>query len=490
MNEILNLEPKSVIKFFYEINQIPRGSGNEQAISDYLVDFAKTRNLEVIQDEFLNVLISKPCTAGYENAPGVIMQGHMDMVCDKNEDTVHDFTKDPIDMIIDGDHLTANGTTLGADNGIAVAMGLAVLDNNNLEHAALELIITTDEEVGMTGAMRFDANLLKGKYFLNLDSEEEGEFTVSCAGGLKSFINLPIQKHEIKTKGLMCKEIAIKKLTGGHSGVDIHKSRANAIKLTGRILCKLDEKVEIQLVDIHGGLKDNIIPREAFFTVVFPENEESTFEEVLDNVCSDLATEYRTTEPNIEVISDTLDVPETIEVIEEDDMEKVIFLLMGLPNGIQTMSPEIKDFVESSLNIGKIAIEDDHIVYLFAVRSSIRSLKYHISDQLELFARHTNADFIKTAEYPEWPLQQDSALLTKAIEVYKAKYNKEPLVKGIHAGLEPGVFLEKRTDFEAISLGPDMDAVHSPDEWLSISSVGRTYDYLIDLLKSLNEYRV
>ncbi len=485
MNELFNLEPKDVIKFFYDINQIPRGSGDEQAISDWLVDFAKTRGFDVIQDEFLNVLISKPATKGYENAPGIIMQGHMDMVCDKNEETVHDFTKDPIDMYIDGDHLTANGTTLGADNGIAVAMGLAVLDSQDLEHGPLELIVTTDEEVGMTGALNFDVNLLKGKYFLNLDSEEEGEFTVSCAGGLKSIINLPISKQVISSEGLICKEIALKKLTGGHSGVDISKCRANAIKLTGRILCKLDERVDIQLIDIHGGQKDNVIPRETFFTVIFPKEQEKAFEEVLDVIAEDLAIEYRTTEPTIEIISDTLDVPDEVEVLEEENLEAVIFLLMGVPNGVQTMSADLEDFVESSLNIGKIAVEDDHIIFLFAIRSSIRSLKYHITEQLELFARHTNAEFIKTAEYPEWPLQKDSELLTKAIAVYTNKYGKAPLVKGIHAGLEPGVFLEKRTDIEAISLGPDMDAVHSPDEWLSISSLERTYDFLKDLLANL-----
>lgn len=485
MSELFNLEPKNVIKFFYDINQIPRGSGDEQAISDFLVDFAKTRGFEVIQDEFLNVLMSKPATPGYEDAPGVIIQGHMDMVCDKNEDTVHDFTKDPIEMIIDGDHLTANGTTLGADNGIAVAMGLAVFDSSDLQHGPLEMIVTTDEEVGMTGAIEFDKSLLKGEYFLNLDSEEEGEFTVSCAGGLKSIINLPISKQLLKSEGFICKEIALKKLTGGHSGVDINKNRANAIKLIGRILCKLDEKVDIQLIDIHAGQKDNVIPREAFFTVVFPKEQEDAFEGVLDDVALLLANEYRATEPTIELISDTLDVPDEIEVLEEENLEAVIFLLMGLPNGVQSMSAEIKDFVESSLNIGKIAVEDDHIVFLFAVRSSVASLKYHISEQLELFAKHTNADFIKTAEYPEWALVAESELLNKAVEVYTAKYGKAPLVKGIHAGLEPGVFLEKRSDIQAISLGPDMDAVHSPDEWVSISSLERTYDYLKDLLAAL-----
>ncbi len=485
MTTYFELEPKNVLKQFYDINQIPRESGNEQAISDFLVAFAKERDLEVIQDKSLNVLIRKPATKGYENKPGFILQGHMDMVCEKNADTVHDFTKDPISMLVEDDHLTADGTTLGADNGIAVAMSLAILDDQTLEHPELEVLVTTDEEVGMTGALNFDSSLLKGKYFLNLDSEEEGEFVISCAGGLKAIINLPVQKKPINMSGMLLKEVALRKLIGGHSGVEIDKCRANAIKLTGRILCKLDEKVDIHLVDIYGGKKDNVIPRETFFQVVIPESEEDNFNETLDSLGKEISNEYRTSDPDIEIVSDTLDSEETVDVIDEEDMESAIFLLMGLPNGIQTMSAELEGFVESSLNIGKIAVEDDHIVYLFAIRSGVRSIKYHITNILEMFASYTKAEFIKTAEYPEWPLKKDSILLDQAIALYKKKTGKEPIVKSLHAGVEPGVFLEKRDDIEAISLGPDMQAVHSPDEWVSISSIQRTYEFLCDLLAEL-----
>ncbi len=440
MNELLNMEPRSVLKYFYEINQIPRESGNEKEVSDYLVAFAKERNLEVTRDESLNVMIRKPGTKGMEEAPGVIIQGHMDMVCEKNADSDHDFTKDPIRMLIDGDHLTADGTTLGADNGIAVAMGLAVLDADNLEHPPLEVVVTTDEEVGMTGALNFDISSLKGKYFLNLDSEEEGEFTVSCAGGLKAMINQPIQRQTVSTDGLVCKEVAVRGLIGGHSGVEIDKCRANAARLTGRILCKLDESVEMQLVDIHSGTKDNVIPREAFFTVVFPKEQESAFDEILDRVGAEVSNEYRTSDPDITLVSETLDIGTQVEVLFEQNMESAIFLLMGLPGGIQTMSAELEGFVESSLNLGKIAVEDDHIVYLFAVRSSVRSLKYYITDQLELFARYTGSEFIKTAEYPEWPLKKDSGLADRASEVFERMYGKTPIIQSIHAGVEPGVF--------------------------------------------------
>lgn len=485
MNTYFELEPKNVLKHFYDINQIPRASGNEQAISDFLVNFAKERGFDVIQDESLNVLITKPATEGYEDKPGFILQGHMDMVCEKNADTNHDFTKDPIKMLVEGDHLTADGTTLGADNGIAVAMSLAVLDDQTLKHPQIEVLVTTDEEVGMTGALNFDASQLKGKYFLNLDSEEEGEFVISCAGGMKAFINLPIQKKKMSMEGMMLKEVALRKLIGGHSGVDIAECRANAIKLTGRILCKLDEKVDIHLIDIFGGTKDNVIPREAFFQVVIPESEEELFNKTLDELGAEISNEYRTSDPDIEIVSDNMDAQGDVEVIEEQDMETAIFLLMCLPNGIQTMSAELEGFVESSLNIGKIAVEDDHIVYLFAIRSGVRSLKYHIANQLETFAANTKAEFIMTAEYPEWPMKKESALLDKALALYKEKTGKDALVQSIHAGLEPGVFLEKLDDIEAISIGPDMKAVHSPDEWVSISSLKRTYEFLCDLLAEL-----
>ncbi len=482
---IYDLEPQSVMKFFYEINQIPRGSGNEKQISDYLVEFAKERQLEVVQDDALNVLIRKAATPGYENHKGVIIQGHMDMVCSKNAGVDHDFEKDPIDMLIDGDYITANGTTLGADNGIAVAMGLALLDAQDVKHPELEVIITTDEEVGLNGAIAFDANQLRGGYFLNLDSEEEGEFTIGCAGGLKSIINLPVYKETIETDSLICKEVAITKLLGGHSGVDIENYRANAVKLTGRILCKLDEEFDFSLLDIYGGDKDNVIPREAFFTIVFSKEEQERFDQVLDTIAQKIQHEYQSSDPNIEIVSKTIDVEKTVEVLAEASLESLIFLLMTVPNGIQTMSPELKGFVESSLNIGKVAVEDDHVVFLFAVRSSIASLKEHITNQLKCYANYCNAEFIKTAEYPEWPVKNDTELLKKAVEVYTNMYKKEPIVKSIHAGLEGGVFMEKLPHLEAISLGPDMDGVHSPDERVSISSIQRTYTYLINLIEAL-----
>lgn len=486
MSSVLKgLEPERVFYYFEEISKIPRGSGNEQEISDYLVAFAKERGLYVNQDSYLNVIIKKDGTTGYENAPTVIIQGHIDMVCEKNANTDHDFENDGIKLLIDGDFITADGTTLGADNGIAVAYALALLDADNIAHPPLEIIMTTDEEVGMTGALNMDVSELVGNYFINMDSEEEGELCVSCAGGLRAHINLPFNSSEIKTSDYIIKEISVKNLKGGHSGMDIDKGRANANKLTGRILCKLNEKLDIKLIDIYGGMKDNVIPRESFCTIAINKNDEETFIELLDSVSSNIANEYRTSDPDITIYSSTINCETTVEVIDSDALQKVVFLLMTLPNGIQTMSSELEDIVESSLNLGRVAKEDDKIVFLFAIRSSIRSLKYHITKQIELFAKMCNAEFIKTNEYPEWEYNKDSKLLNICVETYEKMYGKKPLVKAIHAGLEPGVFIEKLPKLDAISFGPDTIDVHSPDEKVSISSTRRTWEFLCNVLKEI-----
>ncbi len=483
---IYELEPKSVMQFFYAINQIPRGSGNEKEISDYLLRFAKERGLDAIQDEALNVLIRKPATAGYENQTGVILQGHMDMVCSKNADVDHDFTKDPIQMYVDRDDITANGTTLGADNGIAVAMGLALLDANDINHPALEVIITTEEEVGLNGAIAFDGNQLQGGYFINLDSEEEGEFTIGCAGGLKGMLKIPIQRTLINTEDYLCKEIALTKLIGGHSGVDILHYRGNAIKLTGRILCKLKESINFSIVDIEGGEKDNVIPRECFTTLIFPKKDEHLFDEQLDCLAQYIQDEYGQTDSNIELVSKTIDIPKSVHTFSDETISTLLFLLQTLPNGIQTMSPVVQGFVESSLNLGVICCEEEHIVLSSAIRSNKASLKTYISDQLRCYSTYCNVEFVTTADYPAWPDNPNSQLLQQAVDVYKSMYHQEPIIKTIHAGLEVGVFMEKCPHLEAISIGPNMASIHSPDERLSIASTQRTYAYLIKLLESLS----
>jgi dipeptidase D len=480
MAVLAHLEPKSVFHFFENISRIPRGSGNEKAISDYVVAFAKERNLQVYQDEFNNVIIKKNGTLGYENLPTVIIQGHLDMVCEKNMDKIHDFVNDPIDLKIEEDFILANGTTLGADNGIAVAYALALLDSDTISHPPLEVLFTTDEEIGMKGALELDTNQLTGQYFINLDSEEEGELLVSCAGGLKAYIHLPIEfDSSIHTKAF---QIMIKGLKGGHSGMEIDKNRANSNKLMGRLLYTLDNQIDFELFDIGGGLKDNAIPREAFASVLLPEEEMGTFIDTLNHIETIFKSEYKTSDPDIQIIIEPMD---SVDKIFSSDMKsQIIFLLLNLPNGIQTMSADIEGLVESSLNLGVVQREEEYVNFIIAVRSSVKSLKYHIRDQIKVFADCLNADFIETAEYPEWAYQRQSKLRDLFVKTHEDMYGKRPLIKALHAGLECGVFAEKIPGLDLISLGPDMFDVHTPDEKVSIGSTKRTWEYLIKVMEN------
>lgn len=483
--KLKNLKPEKVFYYFEEISNIPRRSGNEKELSDYMVKFAKDRGLKVYQDDSWNVIIWKDATAGYEGAPGAILQGHLDMVCEQNAGTGHDFEKDPIDLIIDGEWLTANGTTLGADNGIALAYALAVLDSDDCEHPALEVVFTTDEEVGLTGAQSLDKSLLKSKYFINLDSEEDGELTVGCAGGLKAGFRLPIIRTSNVYDVPAVKRIELKNLKGGHSGVDINKQRQNADRVMGRILSHLRSEFSFRLIDINGGTKDNVIPREASATIVLEDGQIGLFNDMFREVTEMIKAENRTSEPNLTVTEETLSYSEDVKIFSKLTTDNVIFTLINVPNGIQTMSADLEGMVESSLNLGKCGIEGDEVEFLFAVRSSVRSLKYHITNQLEWFAGQIGAKFIQNADYPEWPFKPESNLLKVAADIYEEMFGKKSVVKAIHAGLEPGAFLEKLPHLDAISFGPDMEDVHSPDERLHIASAERNYRYLLAILKAL-----
>ncbi|VDN46024.1 Aminoacyl-histidine dipeptidase [Petrocella atlantisensis] len=484
-NKLEGLEPKKVFHYFEAISQIPRRSGHEKQLSDYMVGFAKERGLEVHQDEYLNVIIKKPGTAGYEDAPITIIQGHLDMVCEQNEGTDHDFEKDPIDLVIEGAWLTANGTTLGADNGIAIAYAMALLDAEDIPHPPLEVVMTTDEEVGLTGALKMDKSLLKGSYFINLDSEEEGELTVGCAGGLKATLRLPIS-HTVKVfDEAKVQVIEIKNLKGGHSGVDIDKNRANADHLMGRILSHLRKGCSFRIVDFVGGSKDNVIPREAKAIIVYESVDHSSFENLYEEVKAQIKKENRTVEPALTIDIKSMEYNKSLKVFSRKTTDQLIYTLINIPKGIQTMSADLEGMVESSLNLGKCAVEGDTVVMLFAIRSNIRSLKYHMTTQLEWFAKQIGATLTPTADYPEWEFKPDSRLLDKAALVYEDMFNKKPLVKAIHAGLEPGAFLEKLPHLDAISFGPDMEEVHSPNERLHIESTMRTWEFLKALLKAL-----
>ncbi len=416
--KLAELEPKNVFHHFEEISNIPRASHNEKQLSDYMVNFAKERGLEVYQDDVYNVIIRKPATPGYENSKGVIIQGHLDMVCEKNNGTDHDFATEGIDLVIDGEWLTANGTTLGADNGIALAYALALLDSDQYEHPSLEIVFTTEEEVGLIGAQKLDKSLLKGHYFINLDSEEEGELTVGCAGGLKAIIKLPIIASENQFDEPVVKTITIDKLMGGHSGADIHKFRANANRLMGRVLSHLRNEFSLRLIDIGGGTKDNVITRECSATLVIEDEQINLFNDMFKEVVEDIKNENRTGDPDIRIVEKTLSYDAGTRIFSKETTDSVIFTLVNAPNGILTMSADLAGMVESSNNVGRCTVEGDEVEFWFAVRSSVRSLKYHITNQLEWVASQVGAKFVQNADYPEWPFKPDSELLRQGEAIF------------------------------------------------------------------------
>ncbi|MDU4859872.1 MAG: aminoacyl-histidine dipeptidase [Terrisporobacter othiniensis] len=481
---IENPKLQLVFKYFSQISKIPRGSGNEKAISDYLVSEAKRLGLEVIQDKALNVIIKKPGTKGYENSPGVILQGHMDMVCEKNKDTVHDFTKDEIKLRVEGDYLYATGTTLGADNGIAVAMGLALLACDDTPHPPLEVLYTVNEEVSMIGAMKLDGSIFKGRYIINVDSEEEGKITVSCAGGVTAIITIDKEYKEVSSPKTAY-NIGIKGLQGGHSGMEIDKKRGNSNVLMGRVLnhiCK--NGISYDLVSIHGGLKNNAIPRESECVILIDDNNKEALQKEIGNILDIFKNELKTSDPG--VILECNKGEETYDKALSDDVKnKIIGVLNLMPRGIQTMSPDIEGLVESSTNLGVVVTNDNDIKFEFATRSSVKSLKEDLNYRMELLSKFMGVKLDLEDDYPEWEYAKNSKLEKICEDTYEEITGKKPEIVALHAGLECGLLLDAIKGAEAVSIGPDLFDVHTPNEHLSISSTEKTWDYLVAILKNI-----
>lgn len=475
MEDIRNLEPKEVFKWFYEINQHPRSSGNEKEISDFLVKFAKERNLEVYQDELLNVIIKKPGTEGYENSETLIIQGHMDMVCVKTDDSNHNFDTDPIEMIVDGDLLYANKTTLGADDGIAVAMGLAILDSNDIKHPPIELLVTTNEETGMDGAMALTNEHLSGTRLLNIDTEEEGEFLVSCSGGANIEMSFDIEKVDNKSKGL---EILISGLFGGHSGGEIHKQRLNAIKAMARILNSI--KNDVTLVSIEGGIKHNAIPSRAKAVISCEdiENVKSSITKISD----DIKNEYKVEEPGYEINVKEVDVNLSLT---KDLSSRIISFLMALPDGVMYMSKDIDGLVQTSLNNAIIEEVDNKLVLTTSARSCVPSSLTEILERLEVITTAFGGNYMDYAHYPAWQYEEISPLRDISVKTFVEEYGYEPLVNSIHAGLECGLLKEILPNTDMLSYGPTIKDAHTPKENMSISSVSRVWKFTIKLLENL-----
>jgi dipeptidase D len=478
-----NCEPKRVFHYFEEICKIPHGSGNTRQISDYLVQFAKNHDLKYIQDEMNNVVIYKPGTAGYENAPTVIVQGHMDMVCEKRPDVDHDFTKDGLNLSVEGDYVSANGTTLGGDDGIAVAYGLALLESDTIAHPPLEVFITVDEEIGLLGAVGFDCSVLKGRRFINLDSEAEGSLWISCAGGLSGISHIPVTRLEAKGEKLTVK---ISGLIGGHSGAEIDKNRANANSLLGKFLHGLDAKAGYELISVQGGQKDNAITRESIAELLTVKENVEAVKEYAASMQTAWREEYTGTDEGI-TVTVTEEGEQDAKVLHPTSKEKVVFFLVNVLYGVQKMSGTIKGLVETSTNIGILKTSENEVLGSSSIRSSVETARDALSDKIEYLTEFLGGEYERQGVYPAWEYRKDSPLRDKMVEVYEEMYGQKPNVVAIHAGLECGLFYKKMEGLDCVSLGPDMKDIHTSEEVLSISSTERVWKYLVKVLGALKD---
>ena len=481
MRALENCEPKRVFYYFEELCKIPHGSGNTKQISDYLVSFAKEHGLEYVQDEMNNVVIYKPATEGYEDAPAVILQGHMDMVCEKRPDVDHDFTKDPLNISVKDGYVTANGTTLGGDDGIAVAYGLALLESKDLAHPALEVLITVDEEIGLLGAEGFDCSVLKGKRLINLDSEAEGSLWISCAGGLSGISTIPVQRVEAEGQKAAVK---ITGLMGGHSGAEIDKKRANANVLMGRFLYSLQLETAYEIISLAGGQKDNAITREADAELLVEDI--NSVKACAEKLQKGFREEYAGTDEGITVEITDLGVA-SAKVLHPTSREKVLFFLMEVPFGIQKMSGSIDGLVETSTNIGIVKLGEDEFLGSSSVRSSVEAAGAALSDKICYLTEFLGGEYTVQGAYPAWEYRKDSPLRDQMVEVYEEMYGEKPNVVAIHAGLECGLFYKKIEGLDCVSLGPNMKDIHTSEEVLDIASTERVWKYLVKVLESLKK---
>lgn len=478
-----DLEPKKVFSFFKEISSIPRESYHEKAISDYLVNFAKERNLEVFQDEKLNVIIRKNATIGYENSIPVIIQGHMDMVCEKTNDSNHDFRKDPIEFKIKDGCLYANNTTLGADDGIAVAYALAILDSDDIAHPALEVVVTTSEETGMDGAMALDTARLTGKRLINIDSEVYGEFLVGCAGGINTKVDFNIEKKAFEGQAV---EIEVDGLLGGHSGIEINKQRANANKILGRVLNEIRKNVTFNIISISGGSKHNAIPRKSNVVLAIKNTDDiNVIKNIINECLITFKEEYRNTDPNLSIKFDRIQNTDINDEFSDSLTKNIINFLVSVPDGVQNISTDINGLVQTSLNIAVIDMKTDNIEIIISIRSSLGSLKHEIFEKLNIIAQLCEAKCIKVSEYPEWQYQADSDLRSICINTFKDLFKEEPKINLIHAGLECGLFKESMKDTDMISFGPDIMDAHTPTEHMNLETAKKCWEFTLKVLENL-----
>lgn len=476
---LAGLEPASVFGYFEKICSIPHGSGNTKAISDYLVSFAKEHGLAYIQDELNNVLMFQDGTPGYEDHEPVILQGHMDMVCEKSPDCSIDFAVDGLDVTHDDTCVFANGTTLGGDDGIAVAYCLALLSDPTIPHPPLEIIITVDEETGMYGADGVDLSMFKGKRMINLDSEDEGIFTVSCAGGARAGIRLPLSRHAVYGP---CIKLTVDGLVGGHSGMEIDKNRANANKVMGMFLDEIKKRMPLCLTAIGGGSKDNAITRSCTASLVAMGMELEQINDIAASLQEKIRAEYA--EPNAVISADNIDALGG-NALSTQDTDKIIGLLCAAPNGVQAMCADMPNLVQTSLNMGIVKMDADSFTMTFSVRSSVNQEKVDLLKKLEDLAGMYGAEFSSTGDYPAWEYRAESVLRDTMVAQYRQMYGQDPQVVSIHAGLECGLLGQKIDGLDAVSIGPQMHDIHTNRERLEIDSTRRVWEFLLAVLKAL-----
>lgn len=471
-----------VLDVFKALNQVPRGSKHEEKVSLWLEERAKAHGFDVDRDAANNILVRVPATAGYENSPIIILQGHMDMVCEKAPDSNHNFETDPIEVIVDGDWIHANNTTLGGDDGLGVATALAIAEDPSVEHPALELLFTTDEEQGMTGAEAFDASKLKGRILLNLDSEDEGVFTIGCAGGQETVSTLPLNSAPIPA-GFRAVKVVITGLLGGHSGCEIHCGRASSIKLSTRIISKiLAVAADAMIVDIKAGSAHNAIPCYSEFTLAVSGKDTAAVVDIINDMGAKFTAEYKKTDPNIKVTTSVEDVYGNAWCNES--LRKMCDLLFVYPHGVQAMSQDVAGLVETSNNLANIRIVDNNLRILSSQRSSVLSKLNAITSRVEACVRLAGGTPVSNGGYPSWQPNIDSELVKRCIATYKTRFGKEPKIDIIHAGLECGILGARVDGMDMVSTGPTIIDIHTPKERASIESMGRCAQFCVDLLKS------
>ncbi len=480
MSEIKNLEPKALWNYFDMICSIPHPSKKEEKIVEAVIEFAKTNNLEYVKDEVGNIIIRKPATKGYENRKGIILQAHLDMVPQKNSDTIHDFEKDPILPYIDGEWVRAKGTTLGADNGIGVAAALAVLADKDMVHGPVEALLTIDEETGMTGAFGLKPGYLKGDILMNLDSETEGELYVGCAGGIDATINFDFKKESVPVE-MSGFALNITGLKGGHSGMDIILGRGNANKILFRIFKAL-EKLGMRISSINGGSLRNAIPREAFSTITIPTSEVAKAKEILENITKEVKNELSLVEPSLVIEMNPTALPS--EVMDKDTQGRLIRSVYACPNGVMRMSDSMEGLTETSTNMAIVKTENNNVKISCLLRSSVDSAKMDLAEMMASVFELAGADCKFSGGYPGWKPNMESPILKTMQETYNNMFGRVPKIMAIHAGLECGLLGGVYPNWDMISFGPTIMNPHSPDERVNAPSVKLFWDYLVETLKN------